>query len=81
MIPVHLILHTFPFLDLQLTALTALVVGVSLRLVIGVVVLGEVGVGQSLSSRYPLICVQNQHLLQQVHSYRQQNNINMVSSD
>lgn len=48
MIPVHLILHTFPFLDLQLTALKALVVGVSLRLVIWVVVLGEVGVGQGL---------------------------------
>lgn len=41
-------LLTFPLLDVQLSALEALVVRLSLGLVVGVVVLREVRVGQCL---------------------------------
>lgn len=63
---------TFPLLDLQLTALKALVIWLCFRLIVWIVVLGEVWVGQSLRCCDPFVCVQHQHFLQQVHSLNTQ---------
>lgn len=64
----RLVGQSLPLFDLQLSALKALVVRLRLGLVVWVVVLREVGVSQSLGCRYPLVCIQNQHFLQKVHS-------------
>lgn len=58
---------TFPLLDFQLAALKALVVRLRFGLVFWIVVLREVRVGQRFGRRYPLIRVQHEHFLQQVH--------------
>lgn len=62
--------HTFPFFDLQVSALKALVQGLGHGFVVWVVVLSEIGVSQSFGSGYSLVRVQNQHLLKEVHSLK-----------
>lgn len=62
--------HTFPFFDLQVSALKALVQGLGHGLVVWVMVLSEIGVSQSFGSGYSLVRVQNQHLLKEVHSLK-----------
>lgn len=62
--------HTFPFFDLQISALKALVQGLGHGFIVWVMVLSEIGVSQSFGSGYSLVRVQNQHLLEEVHSLK-----------
>lgn len=62
--------HTFPFFDLQVSTLKALVQGLGHGFVVWVMVLSEIGVSQSFGSGYSLVRVQNQHLLEEVHSLK-----------
>lgn len=61
---------TLPLLQRVLRGLHALVIGFGLWLILGVVVLAEVGVGQGLGRADPLIAVQYQHPAQEVYSCR-----------
>lgn len=62
--------HTFPFFDLQVSTLKALVQGLGHGFIVWVMVLSEIGVSQSFGSGYSLVRVQNQHLLEEVHSLK-----------
>lgn len=62
--------RTFPFFDLQVPTLEALVQRLGHGFVVWVVVLSEVGVSQSFGRCYSLVRVQNQHFLQKVHSLK-----------
>lgn len=62
--------RTFPFFDLQLPTLKALVQRLSHGFVIWVMVLSEIRVSQSFGGCYSLVRVQNQHFLKKVHSLK-----------
>ena len=64
---------TFPLLHRQVVVLKRLVVRQGDGLVGGVSVLSQVGMGQSLLSRDPLVSVQLQHPLEQVDGWKKAN--------
>lgn len=66
----HVSWSTFPFFDLQVSTLKALVQRLGHRFVVWIMVLSEIGVSQSFSSCYSLIRVQNQHFLEEVDSLK-----------
>lgn len=63
---------TFPLLNIKFSAFKGLIIRICHWLIIWVMILRKIAVGQSFSSSDPFICVQHQHLLQQIYSFRSQ---------
>lgn len=63
---------TFPLLNIKFSAFKGLIIRICHWLIIWVVILRKIAMSQSFSSSDPFICVQYQHLLQQVYSFRSQ---------